>query len=459
VETIRSETIKYCIGFTLIVGIFLIYMGIWSVSTGFKADQLLVSTMKAPLWATCALFLGGAIFSAVLNTKHSLAASWVLCVAVCLGIFIALLTYTKPYGAISFIVPVLFAIILFDRRQMALFTGLVLFLSAMIGTHFFSESLLQIDVVLPLALVLGIAVLYQLIIQEYSSTLDWYQQKYLTALRNEQIIRDNEVKLQRLVNSLNDYENYLTNTNNLLIKARDDAEKAKNVKQNFVQNVSHELRTPLNLIIGFSEATVNAPESYGEDDWNPYLKGDIDCIYRNSMHLKALIDDVLDLAALENTRYEIVSEDIDLNAIIREVVLVTTNRYTSKGLSLEMDLRDKALLVRADGVRIKQVLFNLLSNSIKYTTAGGVVVSSRKEGNDKALVTVEDTGKGIPEEDLGKVFDAFYQVDKALNREDTGTGLGLSISKQLIDLHGGQMWISSTIGKGTAVSFTLPCVD
>ena len=287
------------------------------------------------------------------------------------------------------------------------------------------------------------------------STIEWYSEKYKTAHRNEQIIRDNEVKLERLVKSLNDYERYLRITNDLLISARDEAEKARNVKQIFVQNVSHELRTPLNLIIGFSETMINTPENYGGVNWTPELKGDLECIYQNSQHLKSLIDDVLDLAALENKKHEVVINDVDLNSIIKEVVLISQGSYSAKSLTLKTSFSQASLIVRADSVRIKQVILNLLSNALKYTTKGGVVIATSRAGT-MAKVEVRDSGKGIPKDDLDKVFEAFYQVDKKSNREDSGTGLGLAICKELVNLHGGELQISSVVGKGTTVSFTLP---
>jgi len=110
------------------------------------------------------------------------------------------------------------------------------------------------------------------------------------------------------------------------------------VKQNFVQNVSHELRTPLNLIIGFSETMINSPQSYGEVNWTPDLRGDIDCIYQNSQHLKNLIDDILDMASLENKKYEVELSSVNLNSLIHEVVLITESAYKTKDLFLETDL-------------------------------------------------------------------------------------------------------------------------
>ena len=308
---------------------------------------------------------------------------------------------------------------------------------------------------LPLLALVSTAAFIIISVSSLFATIQWYAEKYKTAHRNEQIIRDNEAKLERLVKSLNDYERYLRITNEELVLARDEAEKARHVKQIFVQNVSHELRTPLNLIIGFSETMINTPENYGGVNWTPELKGDLECIYQNSQHLKSLIDDVLDLAALENKKHEVVLSEVDLNSLVNETILISQGSYNAKSLSLKTSLISGKLMVRADGVRIKQVILNLLSNALKYTSKGGVVIATRQEGG-MARLDVRDSGQGIPKDALDKVFEAFYQVDKQSNRQDSGTGLGLAICKELVDLHGGEMRITSSVGKGTTVSFTLP---
>jgi signal transduction histidine kinase len=187
------------------------------------------------------------------------------------------------------------------------------------------------------------------------------------------------------------------------------------------------------------------------------LRGDIECIYQNSQHLKALIDDILDMASLENKKYEVEISSTNLNALIHEVVLITESAYKTKGLYLETELSSQIKNVHGDAIRLKQVMLNLLSNALKYTSKGGVKISSTVV-DSMAYVYVKDTGKGIPEEDLERVFDAFFQVDKSNDREDYGTGLGLSISKQLIELHGGEMALTSELGKGTTVYFSVPLV-
>jgi signal transduction histidine kinase len=441
-----------------LIGVILIYAGIWSLGSSVNSNHILVSSLNQTIWYALGFIALGTLISFILRDRAIIVAGWALSLSLGCAIFSILTGLSNPAGVLVFLIPTLFTIILLSRNQAAIFLILVIASSLFLNIAEYGRSFYQLEVVIPIMIIVSVTILLELILNELRGNYEWYQQRYQSALINEQIIRDNEAKLEKLVNNLNDYKKHLTNTNILLIKARDEAEQARNVKQNFVQNVSHELRTPLNLIIGFSETMVNAPQSYGEVNWTPDLRGDIECIYQNSQHLKALIDDVLDLAALENKKYEIEPSDVDLNSLIQEVVMITEITFKAKGLYLDINLDPNIQMVHIDSIRIKQVLLNLLSNALKYTKKGGVKIST-KLNEDMAEVRVRDTGKGIPEDDLTRVFDAFYQVDKANNREDTGTGLGLSISKQLIELHGGEMWISSVFGKGTTVTFTIPVIE
>jgi signal transduction histidine kinase len=454
-NTLRDDSLRYCLGFTFLIGLALLYAGIWSLNSTFSPAQSLVSSMRIDVWIACACFLAGAVLSNSLAKKSFTLSAWVLCASTGVGVFAILKNNSIPYGLLAFLLPIAFAAFLLEWRQAVLFSSLALVPVFYLYANSFAVQNFSAGALIPLlALVTSTAFLI-LIANSLFATIEWYAEKYKTAHRNEQIIRDNEAKLERLVKSLNEYERYLRITNDELVIARDEAEKARNVKQIFVQNVSHELRTPLNLIIGFSETMINTPENYGGVNWTPELKGDLECIYQNSQHLKSLIDDVLDLATLENKKHEVVITDLDLNSLIKETVLISQGSYSAKSLTLKTTLNPGPLMVRADNVRIKQVILNLLSNALKYTARGGVIISTSRE-DLMARIDVRDSGKGIPQDALDKVFQAFYQVDKNRNREDSGTGLGLAICKELVDLHGGEMHIASTVGKGTTVSFTLP---
>jgi signal transduction histidine kinase len=455
VNSFRSESLKYCLGFTLITGIVLAYAGIWSLHVNFGSDTILKSSVDLSVWIVCGFNLLGYMVAYFFREKSPVTSSWLLCLTQAGAIFTFIAHTFNPLDLLIFLIPILFAIVLLELKQSVAFVAsVVLFVLILFYVHSNGWGFLP-QIAFPISILIAIAIFMELILTQIHTNLKWYHQHYQTALINEQIIRENEIKLERLVDNLKDYKRYLSETNMSLIQARDEAEEARTVKQNFAQNVSHELRTPLNLIIGFSETMINSPESYGEVNWTPDLHGDIECIYQNSQHLKALIDDILDMASLESKKYEVELSTVDLNSLIHEMVLITDSAYKNKGLYLETNLSPLIKSVRGDAIRLKQVMLNLLSNALKYTNQGGVLITSTVLGS-MACVLVKDTGKGIPEEDLDKVFEAFFQVDRSNDREDYGTGLGLSISKQLIELQGGEMSLESELGKGTTVYFSVP---
>jgi signal transduction histidine kinase len=457
-KTNHDEYLKYSTIFITALGVILLYGGIWSLDTGLRSEILLTSSMQPALWITCGLFFAGAFLSNYWSQKSYLISSWVLCLFATIGTFVFLSTVQTPFGVLVLLLPVFLAAFLLNWKHILLLISLILIGAVYLNFFRPMPSSNSIDQWLSIFLMLFVSGFLALITGQLNANLAWFEHHYVSVHKSEQIIRDDEAELKRLLSHMKDYQKYLRETNELLIVTSDEAEKARQVKQIFVQNVSHELRTPLNLIIGFSETMMNAPENYGEMNWTEELKGDIECIYQNSQHLKDLIDDVLDLATLENKKYDIQPQKLDVNSIIKEVVLINEDAYKSKALTLETTTETDMLLVQADPVRIKQVLFNLLSNALKYTLEGGVEIISCINGS-MAKIDVKDNGKGIPKEDLEKVFEVFYQVDKASNREDSGTGLGLSISKQLVELHGGEMSIKSVVGQGTTVSFTLPLAE
>jgi signal transduction histidine kinase len=163
--------------------------------------------------------------------------------------------------------------------------------------------------------------------------------------------------------------------NYALIEARSAAEEARRLKAEFAANVSHELRTPLNIIIGFSETMANAPETYASVAWSPALRGDIEQIYQSSRHLSSLIDDILDLSALEVHRLGLTVEETDLQIVIEEAVAVVQDLFRAKKLYLTIQVAPDLPRVRMDTTRIRQVLINLLTNASRFTSVGGVPIT------------------------------------------------------------------------------------
>ena len=232
------------------------------------------------------------------------------------------------------------------------------------------------------------------------------------------------------------------------------AEESRQAKERFVANVSHELRTPLNMIIGFSEMITESPRLYGTT-LPPALLADIEIIQRNSQHLARLVNDVLDLSQVEAGRMALSKEWSSVSDILEEAVLAVRALFNNKGLYLEVDVPEDLPQAYCDSTRLRQVVLNLLSNAGRFTENGGVSIRARSHG-DSLVVSVTDTGPGIAAEEQERLFEPFQQLDGSIAGSHEGSGLGLSISKQFVELHGGRMWLESTVGVGSTIHFSLP---
>ena len=177
-------------------------------------------------------------------------------------------------------------------------------------------------------------------------------------------------------------------------------------------------------------------------------------VYRNSRHLLALVDDILDLSKLEAGKMGLRREDVDFVSLLEDATELVRPLTETKGLTLSLEIASSLPSLQVDRTRINQVLLNLLSNATRVTSCGGVVVRAFVR-QDEAVVQVKDTGPGIAEEDLCRVFDEFRQLDHTANVSGT-TGLGLTVSKQILELHDGHVWVESELGKGSTFSFSLP---
>ena len=232
---------------------------------------------------------------------------------------------------------------------------------------------------------------------------------------------------------------------NLKIKA------ASTAKSQFLANMSHEFRTPLNAIIGFAEVLQDQIPGPLNAEQLEYL-GDI---HDGGQLLLRLINDVLDLSKVEAGRLELFYETFPIAQMVRETVTTLRGLAEKKGLHIKMNLPPDLGLITADQIRFKQVLYNLLSNAVKFTDTGEITVSAITE-NQQLHLTVADTGIGLREEDMDRIFVEFSQVDASYSRRHEGTGLGLALSKQLVEAHGGHIWVDSTIGVGSTFHVSLP---
>ena len=295
--------------------------------------------------------------------------------------------------------------------------------------------------------------------QAVLTVTEWALYSFRQADNRLKDARDHRGQLAHVVKELDSANIRLERLNNMLVVARADAEEAKDARNRFALAISHELRTPLNFIISFSEIMVKTPATYAPlNRWPEGLYDDVQEIYRSSKHLMRLVNDVLDLGQIENLRMNLIKEWISLSQIIGETTEMVQRAFDLKGLTLRTDIEPDLPLVYVDRTRIRQVLFNLVSNSLRFTDQGTVTLRLRRHEDNTLLISVEDTGTGIAQEDLPKLFEDFQQVSQDSWRRREGTGLGIPISKRFIELHGGQMWVESELGNGTFFFFTIPVI-
>ncbi|MCK5305784.1 MAG: HAMP domain-containing protein [Candidatus Omnitrophica bacterium] len=223
------------------------------------------------------------------------------------------------------------------------------------------------------------------------------------------------------------------------------------MRQDFVANVSHELRTPIASIKGYAETLIEGALD-DKENARDFLK----IIYSDSDRLAKLIDDILDLSRVESGRLKMTLTPSAVKPIIERVVAGLKKQAQDKSVKIKIDIPQDIPRVLADENRVAQVLLNLIDNAIKYTESKGEVIISADEQGEFVRIDVSDTGIGIPENDLPRLFERFYRVDKARSRELGGTGLGLSIVKHIVQAHNGQVSVQSVLGQGSAFSFTIP---
>jgi two-component system phosphate regulon sensor histidine kinase PhoR len=244
----------------------------------------------------------------------------------------------------------------------------------------------------------------------------------------------------------------LLHEGSLLLVVRDltPLKRLERVRRDFVANVSHELKTPLTSILGYAETLLDG----GLDDAE-HRRAFVATIEEQATRLKAIVDDLLVLSELERPDAALVRAPVDLARSARAVTEALVPRAKKDGLALACDAPAEEIVVLGERVRLEQLLFNLLDNALKYTEEGGVTVRLWC-ADDEALLVVEDTGPGIPEAALKRIFERFYRVDAARSREIPGTGLGLSIVRHIVELHGGSVEARNRPGGGSAFTVRLP---
>ena len=229
----------------------------------------------------------------------------------------------------------------------------------------------------------------------------------------------------------------------------DDAQirRLERMRRDFVANVSHELKTPLTVVSGFSETLLD--DDLRAEDRRRFAEA----IRANAERMRRIVDDLLDLSRIESGGWVPAPEPVLLEPVVADVFGAWSPEASARGLALRSELAIPSL--QADPTAVRQVMTNLVENAVRYTTAGSVTVVSER-GDRGTWLRVRDTGQGIPEKHLTRVFERFYRVDKSRSRTEGGTGLGLAIVKHLAEAHGGRVAIDSTPGAGTTVSVWFP---
>jgi signal transduction histidine kinase len=279
------------------------------------------------------------------------------------------------------------------------------------------------------------------------------------SVRSEKTWTDESVALLKMVAEMlaNALERQRTEAQ--LQRAAGAAQAANRAKSLFLANMSHELRTPLNAIIGYSEILLEEAKDLGY----PELEPDLGKIRAAGNHLLALINDILDISKIEAGRMSLYLESFDIFALVDSVVATIQPLLDKNGNTLEVDCDPALGTMHADLTKVRQVLFNLLSNAAKFTSKGRISLAVRREegvlgssvAGEMIIFTVFDTGIGIPAEQLQNIFQPFTQADASTTRQYGGTGLGLAISQRFCQMMGGEIGVTSEVGVGSTFTVRL----
>ena len=387
-----------------------------------------------------------------LSQASSALASKLFIIVLYLSLFIACLTMTTQWLPFFAILLTFVAILIHSRLGTALS---IMMFAAMGYMSYTGYRDYPIEVFFAITLAIVVA---QVIVDRLYTALHWYSSMNE---RMEQLLRETQqhrAELKKALGSLKNAYDLQQRIQQELIEARKQADEARQLKERFAANISHELRTPLNIIMGFSEVIHLSPEVYTEMVLPVTLRRDISQIYQNSRYLLELVDDILDLSHIEQTEFTLQLEPTDLFRFLEDFRLSSIDLLNNHPTEFDMDYPTELPVVLIDQVRIRQVLLNLLNNARRYTSQGTIHISV--EHNQQQIVFyVADTGIGIAQADLERIFDAYYQVDYKLSRGLGGAGLGLAICKKFIEAHGGIVWVNSELGKGSTFSFTPPVAN
>lgn len=291
-------------------------------------------------------------------------------------------------------------------------------------------------------------------VTEFESQVFRHDGSIIWVTENSSAVKDASGKLLYYEGTVKDITER-KRTEEELQKAKEAAEIANRSKSTFLANMSHELRTPLNAIIGYSEMLQEEAQDLGQTDFVP----DLERIHGAGKHLLNLINDILDLSKIEAGKMELYLESFTVNDMLEDVITTIHPLVQKKGNFLKTDFAPDLGIMKADMTKVRQSLFNLLSNASKFTEQGTITLSaSRKTDADGELVlfSVSDTGIGMTADQMGRLFQAFTQADASTTRKYGGTGLGLTITRRFCQMMGGDITLKSVYGQGTTFTIELP---
>lgn len=271
---------------------------------------------------------------------------------------------------------------------------------------------------------------------------------YLTKPVNEEILLAKVGVVKRILQA----ENKILQQKDKLLLTNKKLKSADQLKSIFLASMSHELRTPLNSIIGFTGLMLMKVTG----DINETQKDQLTRVKRNADHLLDLINDVLDISKIEAGKVDVLVDEFNLGALVSDVSQSLEPDINDKGLELIVHLPDEPVLIKNDHRRVQQILMNFMSNALKFTSKGNISSQLIVEGAERVRVTIEDTGVGIKEDDMMRLFEPFQQINMDYTRSYKGTGLGLYLCEKLTGMIGAELEVKSQPGEGSSFSLILP---
>ena len=248
----------------------------------------------------------------------------------------------------------------------------------------------------------------------------------------------------------------LTIANKELSRATEAAIEASVAKSQILSTVTHELKTPLTSIVGYADRMLLRRDTVGS--LNERQERYLGNIQEDAYRLKSLIDDLLDISRIEAGSLELQLTGLDAQQEIEQAIKSLRGQFAGKQIQTQCNIPTNIVLVRADHLRLSQIIINLLTNAYKYSPEGAIVTITAEQGGELVQIDVSDTGIGMSDADQARLFTKFFRADNTPTRRESGTGLGLFITRHLVEAHGGSIWVESQEGKGSTFSFTLPSV-